>query len=325
MPITPVFLFSAPRSGSTLVQRVIGSHDEVATTSEPWIMLPFVGPLRYELAAADERHRLIATAVEDFCRELPGGEDDYRAAVRDAAIQLYEKAAGRDTGYFVDKTPMYHLVVEEIVATFPDARFVFLWRNPLSVASSSIELFDGGRWEVNRYSMALFQSFADLVPAYERHRERAHAVRFEDLVGGDESAWRGLFEYIGVEYDRALLERFSQVRLSGRMGDPLGTKRYAELSSEPVEKWKRSITTPVRKAWCRRYLRWLGADRLATMGYSLDALLRELDAVETTSGNLVDDIKPLATSLGRELAKARVPGYSGGPSVWRMLLEPRAD
>ena len=288
-------------------------------------MLPFLAPLRHDLAAADERHRLIATAVEDFCKELPAGEDDYRSAVHDAAIQLYEKAAGRDTGYFVDKTPLYHLVVDEILATFPEGRFVFLWRNPLSVASSSIELFDGGKWEVNRYSMALFQSFADLVPAYERHRKRVHAVRFEDLVGGDDGAWRGLFEYIGLDYDPSLLERFSQVQLSGRMGDPLGTKRYTELSSEPVEKWKRSITTPVRKAWCSRYLKWLGEERLATMGYSLDSLLRELEAVETTSDNLVDDLKPLVTSLGRELAKARVPGYPGGPSVWRMLLGPRRD
>lgn len=325
MPITPVFLLSAPRSGSTLVQRVLGSHDNVSTASEPWIMLPFLSSLVPDLAAADERHRLIGTAVEDFCAELPAGKDDFRAAAHDAAIALYEKAAGRDTGYFVDKTPMYHLIAEELVAAFPEGRFVFLWRNPLSVASSSIELFDDGRWEVNRYSMALFQSFADLVPAFERHRDRAHAVRFEDLVSGHEDAWRGVFEYVGLQYDRALLERFSQVRLSGRMGDPLGTRRYSSLSSEPVEKWKHSITTPVRKAWCRRYLRWLGHDRLATMGYSLETLLAELDAVETHPGQLVEDLKPLAASLGRELAKARVPGYRGGPSVWRKLLEPKAD
>jgi hypothetical protein len=27
---------------------------------------------------------------------------------------------------------------------------------------------------------------------------------------------------------------------------------------------------PLRQAWCRRYLRWLGAERLALMGYDHD-------------------------------------------------------
>ena len=35
----PLFL-SLPRSGSTLLQRILGSHDAVATSPEPWLLLP---------------------------------------------------------------------------------------------------------------------------------------------------------------------------------------------------------------------------------------------------------------------------------------------
>ena len=40
--IRPIFIFSLPRAGSTLVQRVLAAHDDIATTSEPWILLPFL-------------------------------------------------------------------------------------------------------------------------------------------------------------------------------------------------------------------------------------------------------------------------------------------
>ena len=37
-----IFLISQPRAGSTLTQRILGSHQDIHTISEPWIMLhPF--------------------------------------------------------------------------------------------------------------------------------------------------------------------------------------------------------------------------------------------------------------------------------------------
>ena len=59
----------------------------------------------------------------------------------------------------------YHLVVDEIAEAFLEAPLIFLWRNPLAVVASAVELFDGGHFEAPRYTMALFQSFQDLVAA----------------------------------------------------------------------------------------------------------------------------------------------------------------
>ena len=38
----PLFILSLPRSGSTLLQRVLANHPDVATTPEPWVLLPMV-------------------------------------------------------------------------------------------------------------------------------------------------------------------------------------------------------------------------------------------------------------------------------------------
>jgi hypothetical protein len=319
--VRPLFIFSGPRSGSTLVQRILASHPQVATASEPWVLLPMLAPLYDHLPAPGPRDPLVHDAVEDFVAQLPRGRDDYRSAAREMALGLYTKAARRDVAYFVDKTPPYHLIVDEVVATFPEGRFLFLFRNPLSVVASTVELFDSGRWEVTRYHMALFQSIADLVPASRRHADRAMTVRFEDLVDGDTAHWRRIVDYLGLEWQPSMLDRFTQVRLQGRKGDHTGTQQYTAVSTEPLEKWRRSLNNRVRRAWCRRYLRWIGQERLATMGYDLHELLKQLDSMRLDRGGNGADAGRLAASLARELAKPRLPVVGGRTSVWRALLK----
>jgi hypothetical protein len=74
MTVTPIFLLSLPRSGSTLVQRVLAAHDGVATAAEPWILLPQIYALRTEGAYAEYGHALATRAIGDFARNLDGGE-----------------------------------------------------------------------------------------------------------------------------------------------------------------------------------------------------------------------------------------------------------
>jgi Sulfotransferase family len=327
MSIRPIFIFSAPRSGSTLLQRVLGAHSQIATASEPWLLLAPISPLYAGLPAPGARDPLIHAALEDFIGVLPRGRADYRAAVREFALGLYERAAGNIAGadgpaptYFVDKTPLYHLIVDEIVEVFPDGRFVFLFRNPLSVVASCVELFDDGRWAAPRYHMALFQSFADLVPSLARHADRSLRLRFEDLVGGEEPPWRTLIDYLELPWEPAIIEQFGAVQLRGRMGDPTGARSDGALSREPLDKWRQTIHNPLRRAWCGRYLAWLGQERLAAMGYDLEELRRELLTSGAGTEHLLADAMALSASLVREAAKAHLPRYASRASTWRALL-----
>jgi sulfotransferase family protein len=283
-------------------------------------MLPLLSPLRHNMIGWSQHDRVMAAAVRDFVGVLPDGSQDYRRAMRDAALVLYAKAAGDDADFFVDKTPPYHQIVDDLVATFPDGRFVFLWRHPLAMVASSMELFHDGLWEVNRESRGLFASVAALVAASRSHSRISHAVRFEDLVRGDEETWRRLTTYIGFDLDPAALSNFTAVRLQGRMGDPRGTVKYGGLASEPLDKWHASLRSPVRKAWCRRYLRWIGAERLSHMGYDLEAILAELDSVPAETAGTLDDARRLATSALRDISKRVIPPHTREPSVWPRLL-----
>ncbi len=319
MGIQPVFIFSVSRSGSTLVQRIVAAHEGVATAPEPWILLPHAYTLRREGVDAEYFQHLLATAVEDFATRLPQGEADYLEGIREFALNLYELAGDEGATHFVDKSPPYCLVAEEIMQIFPEGKFVFLWRNPLSVIASMIETW--GPWRPTFMTADLFVGMPRLVAARQAHRSCSHAVRFEDAVSGDRGTWAALMEYLGIEFDETALSGFAAVEVEGRMGDPTGRRAYSSLSSDPEGKWRAMLGNPVRREWCRRYLRFLGEERLAEMGYGLRQLTAELNELPASRDGLAGDLLQAARGIAQEPVRVRTRNRRlGMPNVVRTLL-----
>jgi hypothetical protein len=177
---------------------------------------------------------------------------------------------------------------------FPQGRFVFLWRNPLAVIASIVETFGKGRWILYVLKVDLFDGVARLIDACRKYGDRAVTLHYESLVTDPEGEAGRLFAYLGLEFDAELLQRAGRMRLQGRLGDSAGLSSYRDISREPLEKWKQVLANPLRKWWCRRYLRWIGRERLAVMGYELDGLLAELDAVPLSWRHLLSDMLHLA-------------------------------
>ena len=307
MSVRPVFVFSLPRSGSTLLQRMLATHPEIATASEPWILLPQLYALRETGVVAEYGHRTAARAIADFGDSLPGGRDDYLAEVRRSALALYDRAGG-DATWFLDKTPRYHLIVDEIMALFPDARFVFLWRNPLAVAASMIESFGRGHWNLDRYDVDLHGGLERLVTAAGRGDERAIAVRFEDVVADPDAATAAIFRLLELEPAAATAAGFGEVGLGGRMGDRTGTVSYQAVSAEPLDRWRETMANPLRKRWCAAYLRRVGGERLGAMGYDLDELARAVDGLGTGPRGVVSDAARRLDGRRRSRRSARLLG-----------------
>ena len=303
---TPLFLLSLPRSGSTLTQRVLAAHGAIATASEPWILLPYLYTLREYGIYAEYNHRALVQAVEDFCEVLPGGRQSYIAEIREFALRLYGRASPKGTRYFLDKTPRYHLISDEIFATFPEAKYLFLWRNPLAVVASIMETWADGKWNLYRYKVDLFDGIENLIETYERHRGQVHAMRYEDIVTKPEETMGEVFRYLGLSFDRSILELFSSIEFNGRKGDRSGTKKYAGMSSEPLEGWKRTLNNPIRKAWCRSYLRWIGRDRLEVMGYDLDRLIAELNLLPVSCRRVGSDMGRGCWGIIRDLLEPKI-------------------
>ena len=278
----PLFIFSLQRTGSTLLQRLLATHPAITTVSEPYLLLPFIYARRDRGVYAEYGHQLASVGIRDFCRTLPNGAADYDAALRRFVLDLYALTGSGDTRYFLDKTPAYCFIAADIMRLFPEGRFIFLWRNPLAVIASTItSLPYYGRWNLfNKWDNYLYNGLDHLLTTFAAAGPRACAVRYEDLVTDPQRESARLFAYLDLDPAAAAPQRFADVNLhSPHVGDQQGVRAYKSLSSEPLTKWKATLNNPPRRAWCRRYLQWLGPQRLQQMGYDYGELRAELDDV----------------------------------------------
>ncbi|MEZ5595679.1 MAG: sulfotransferase [Pseudomonadales bacterium] len=154
-----IFVISQPRSGSTLLQRVLSGHPEIQTSAETWLML-------HRIRAPQNRHRSRVQrawqreAVDEFVAHYTDGPEVHDNAIRAYARTYYRNALAKgNRRIFLDKTPRYFLIIEDLYRPFPKARFIFLLRNPMAVLASELETYVKGNWKV-------LQRFAcDLVAA----------------------------------------------------------------------------------------------------------------------------------------------------------------
>lgn len=284
----PLFLFSLPRSGSTLLQRILACHPEIKTTAEPWLLLPWLAPITALPGSAAYNYHHAREAIDDFTQHLSEGRSSYLSAVRKAANRLYADVA-EEHAYFLDKTPRYHLIIDEIAEAFPEARLIILWRNPLAAAASMMDTWSSGRWNLHRFEIDLREGVINLLRAQEQHQERLLEIRFEQLLAEPEAQFSRLLKYLELEADPRILSDFHQVDVSGRMGDPTGVKKYRQLNTENASRWVTAFSNPLRHRWAKSYIDWLGNERLQRMGYDRHELLDTLNHSPTTARHLASD------------------------------------
>lgn len=287
--MTPVFLLSLPRSGSTLIQRILACHSDIATSSEPWLMLPLFYALRNKGVHAEYEHVRLSEAIEDFFYALPGNRSDYISAIKEMSLELYEKASD-GAPFYLDKTPRYHLIINELLETFPEARFIIIWRNPLAVAASMIETWGKGKWNLHWFEIDLKAGIENLVTAFSCSPDRFLAINFEDFIKNPETYTHDIFSYIGVDDIPDATHAFSEVNLDGRMGDPTGIRQYKKISTESLEKWKLVFNNPARRYWARKYLSSIKDKTLETMGYERNDLEKMLVESPLTTEKIGSDL-----------------------------------
>lgn len=291
MSIKPLFVLSLPRAGSTLMQRVLSKHPEVASASEPWVLLPLMYALREEGIVAEYGHKGVYAGVTDFTKTLKGGKGDYYAAVRKFALYLYEAGLDDEVSYFLDKTPRNCLIIPDLLQTFPDAKFIVLWRNPLAVAASIIQTFGMGCWNIYRFEIDLYQGLMCLLELAKKKQQLDNVffVNYEDFVSEPETSQENIFTFLGLSQMDEVVSELDGEDFCGRLGDPTGIKKYSTLSTQSIDLWVNTFNSAPRKQWARSYLDWLGEDNLSLMGYDLETISAELETEVSKQGNSMHD------------------------------------
>lgn len=264
----PVFLLSLPRAGSTLLQRLLLGSGKCASVGEPSLLLRFLGEGPVMTRKATYWESLVEKARGDLRAEWSGFDAAYREGVRELMMRIYDGLAG-EKEWFVDKTPRYALIAEEIMQVFPDAKFIVLWRHPLAVAASMCATYREGRWCPEEFGIDLHEGLDRLVAFRDAHRERVCELRYEDLVADPAGELKRVGEYLGWDGLEKVADGELVDSAGGSMGDPTGVKKYGEVSEESRDAWKGAYGNWYRRGWAEGYFSGERAKRMGEMGYGM--------------------------------------------------------
>lgn len=282
-----LFLVSQPRAGSTLTQKILGSHPEIHTQSEPWILLHPLHALKQHNIQATYAHALYRNALSDFIETLPGGRARYTHSIARTYYGLYESVCEKEgAAIFLDKTPRYYLILDELREYFPEAKIIILYRNPLAVLNSIISTWmEEGLFRLHGFKQDLFQAPRILLDQLRNPGPNTHTLYFENLLAKPQETTAELCEFTGIDFRPEMLKNFSSVNDNKWLfGDKTGREQFREISSSQIDSWRRSLADPQIWRLLNDYFEYLGVSFFNDYGYSGESIqntLRETRPDET--------------------------------------------
>ena len=196
----PIFVMGMPRTGTTLVERILGSHTDVISLGE---LTNF--PFAIQRALTNGPGALEARPIEMAEAAL---KLDF-AALGDAYVESTRPQSGRKA-HFIDKFPQNYLNCGLIHAALPNARIVHLVREPMDTCYAVYKAFFTG---VYPFSYDL-EELGKYYLAYGRLMDHWRSVlgdaildvSYEALVDDTELQTKRLLEYCGLSWQDDCLE-----------------------------------------------------------------------------------------------------------------------
>jgi hypothetical protein len=231
----PVFIMSPVRSGSTLLRMLLNAHSRLHSPHELHIR-------RLEVGYGSKLSQKAMSALD-----LERG--DLEHLLWDRVMHRELVRSGKD--FVVEKTPSNAFVYERIRDCWPDARFVFLLRHPVSITQSWHEgdpdkrSYDEAAADALRYMKAVDKARSALT---------GHTVRYEDITADPEKEMRRLCDFLDLDFEPTMLDYGKKddaqvVKGLGDWRDKIKTGQVQSGRALPAEDDIPELLRPMCRAW----------------------------------------------------------------------------
>lgn len=226
-----IFIVGLPRSGTTLVERILTAHSQVQALGE----LKTIGVVTHKQSSVSSTHRLDPSVIAASARLDP--------------LEIAE-AYHRETAYLldgspvvIDKLPSNHEYVGLIQLAFPDAVIIALERNPMDSLFGALKvLFTGAYgWSYDQGDLVEhYRHFRTLMNYWEQVLgDRLIRVSLEHLIDNQESEIRRIVDACGLPFEEGCLRPHEA---KGGVSTASAVQVRNPINSQGVGAWKRYQT-----------------------------------------------------------------------------------
>lgn len=227
---TPVFVVGLPRTGTTLLTRILGAHPAVADAGE-------LNALEHAIAENVDRFVQLPVARDVLPLLHAADPVDIAQAYARRTQAHYSEA----TTHLIDKNPMNIFAAGTIARTMPHARILCLVRGPMDACYSNFrQLFQNGAFAYSYDQGQLAERYAAFRRVVDRFVEhlpgKLLAVSYEDLVRDPVGTGRRAMEFCGLDFDPAYADT---TRNTAPSATASATQVRAPIHTHGIGEWRR--------------------------------------------------------------------------------------
>lgn len=304
-PRPGLMIFGAPRSGTTLLRRLVDAHPNIACPGETNVFTACGRFLR-----ADRIAEGVQLGVVDGLAYAGFDRNEVLSRLRELAFGFHREYAARQGKVrWASKTAFDSFYLDELETLCGDhVQYICIQRHGLDVACSMEDLSrkNGGFLpELHEYVLrhpmileAFAHAWVDLAGAIhafvQRQRDNALLVTYEDLVSCTDSTMNRIMSFVGEKWSPELVERALERRANLGLGD---WKTYSRttIDASSVGRWKKLSRDTIGRlaAICNQTLSACGYEPISVddhgsgdvrRRYELGLLLQGIKGKKTVSG-----------------------------------------
>lgn len=270
-----LFILSLPRSGSTVLQKNLMSHKEIFSYSESWLLLPLFNLENRSNNLSSYSNANSSKAIEEHIKLLKNHDDFYKKHIKEFVTNFYRDISPKNTAFFIDKTPRYHLISEKLVRTFDDSKFIFLFRNPVEILSSMIEIWGKGKlYRLHAQLADLLYGPENLLNGYKKCNN-AFYINYNSFTSNQMQTLKKIQKYLDLK------EEFSKelVSIKSRFGDKGEFEQSKKIITPNPMKWTNTIDSYFRKFLYIKYAKKISEEYYLLCGVDKSNIINEIKKI----------------------------------------------
>ena len=227
----PVFLIGFPRSGTTLLDSILRSHNSVEVLEEKPLVENFIKELEQNIN-------------NDFSK-LENINQSFFYKMREIYFEARNKYVKTDRDkIYVDKLPLNIVHVAEIFSFFPNSKFILALRNPYDVVLSCfMQHFGPNSAMLNFTNLKDTANLYDLVMNlwliyFEKFPIKIHKIKYEQTVQNFDHTITELLSFLELEWSDNVKEYYKTTKKRGIIDTPSYRQVSQPLYKKSIGRWK---------------------------------------------------------------------------------------
>ncbi len=254
--INPIFIVGVPRSGTTLLRSMLSVHPNIVVSRETHFLSQWWKTYHnldlnksenfetfwQDFSSSDRFSNIVTNPIMVQEKILASKQIDLKTIF---TCLMEVLASSMNKSRWAEKTPQHYQYLDILLDWYPQARIIWMVRDPRAVVVSTVE-----RWKNHTVEDCAMQWCESILSFQEKwcKDDRVQMLKYEELVSDTEVQMRKLCEFLAEEFCPQMIGDRTQIAekvIVAHHNPKKGSNRLANQSptTERIERWRSQLST----------------------------------------------------------------------------------